>query len=357
METKEIFKNATNQFEHGDYKECLSKFELLALRISATTAQGHLTEKHEELSVNRLRYLLVLYLLPDSLYKSSFVDVDTRRINLDKCVSLYRQYIETLDTIGIEVDYDTSSTTTDPSLQRDLKIKQFKQQKNLHAQVLEYKELLSDDKSGIFDTIFISLNGSGDEDQDDDDDDDDILREYILRLLQYLASQAHSQVHSIEQELALLNNIPKEVKDSRTRNTTEATSSDSTWRLDTPIDPANLLDKHGRPTRPFTIMPRGTQTTRQQIAAGVFQPGHRLPTMTIDEYLQDEQERGNIIEGGGPASENQPTSKEQLQLDTENDGTVFAEEAQEKQRQDQENWARYTEEVEKGSGNKMANVG
>lgn len=58
-----------------------------------------------------------------------------------------------------------------------------------------------------------------------------------------------------------------------------------------------------------------------------------------------------------PASENQPTSKEQLQLDTEHDGTVFAEQAQEKQRNDQENWARYTEEVEKGSGNKMANVG
>lgn len=41
---------------------------------------------------------------------------------------------------------------------------------------------------------------------------------------------------------------------------------------------------------------------RKQVAEGVFKHGHNLPTMTIDEYLDLEQKRGNIISGGGAAS-------------------------------------------------------
>lgn len=53
-----------------------------------------------------------------------------------------------------------------------------------------------------------------------------------------------------------------------------------------------------QPLRPFTILPAGT-TDRQRLQAQVFQPDHRLPTMSIDEYLAIEQERGNVITGGG----------------------------------------------------------
>ena len=38
---------------------------------------------------------------------------------------------------------------------------------------------------------------------------------------------------------------------------------------------------------------------RARLQAQVFQAGHRLPTMSVEEYLQIEQERGNIISGGG----------------------------------------------------------
>ena len=66
--------------------------------------------------------------------------------------------------------------------------------------------------------------------------------------------------------------------------------------------------------------------------------------MTVDEYLEIERQRGNIITGGGydiqflsvitvslsaqnrPQSESRPTTSEQLQLDSEMDGTVFGEE-------------------------------
>ncbi len=58
-----------------------------------------------------------------------------------------------------------------------------------------------------------------------------------------------------------------------------------------------ILSSGGKPLRPFTLL-----DSRQSLKAGVFRPGHNLPTMTIDEYLEEERARGGIIEGGGEAS-------------------------------------------------------
>lgn len=58
-----------------------------------------------------------------------------------------------------------------------------------------------------------------------------------------------------------------------------------------------ILSQGGKPLRPFTLL-----DNRQSLKDGVFQPGHNLPTMTIDEYLEEERARGGIIEGGGEAS-------------------------------------------------------
>ncbi|TFL01351.1 TAP42-like family-domain-containing protein [Pterulicium gracile] len=76
------------------------------------------------------------------------------------------------------------------------------------------------------------------------------------------------------------------------------------WKLDK-ADPKTgpLMDEAGRPLRPFTILPSGTTAAdRARLKAQVFGPDHSLPTMTIDEYLEIEQERGNIITGGGYVS-------------------------------------------------------
>ena len=96
--------------------------------------------------------------------------------------------------------------------------------------------------------------------------------------------------------------------------------------------------------------------------------------MSVDEYLQIERERGNILSGGGyvrhlhvfscsgivhiiasyrPQSEQEPTSSEQLAIDAEQDGTMFGEEKAEEKRLKDENWARYTDVNPKGAGNTM----
>jgi len=75
--------------------------------------------------------------------------------------------------------------------------------------------------------------------------------------------------------------------------------------------------------------------------------------MSIDEYLEIERQRGNIITGGGAASQAAPTSSEQLALESEMDGTREGEEKEEMKRQKDENWARYTDENPRGAGNTM----
>ena len=95
--------------------------------------------------------------------------------------------------------------------------------------------------------------------------------------------------------------------------------------------------------------------------------------MSIDEYLEIERQRGNIITGGGYADLHQcsksyflltncktrsqsaeaPTRKEQMALDAEMDGTVVAEEKAEELRVEEEEWATWKDAHPRGAGNTM----
>jgi hypothetical protein len=54
-----------------------------------------------------------------------------------------------------------------------------------------------------------------------------------------------------------------------------------------------------------------------------------------------------------PASLEQPTSSEQLQIDSEMDGTVAGEEKAEEKRQKDEKWAQFKDANPRGAGNTM----
>lgn len=56
-------------------------------------------------------------------------------------------------------------------------------------------------------------------------------------------------------------------------------------------------DKVTRVEKPFKLV-----KDRKSVFEGVFRHSHNLPTMTIDEYLELERKRGNIISGGGASS-------------------------------------------------------
>ncbi|CAK7232711.1 Type 2A phosphatase-associated protein 42 [Sporothrix bragantina] len=97
-----------------------------------------------------------------------------------------------------------------------------------------------------------------------------------------------------------------------------------------------LLTKEGKPKQPFTIL-----GSRAEMARNVFRPGHNLPTMSIDEYLEEERKRGGIIEGGGPSSGIPPVPDE--------DNYEKADAETMKQRA----WDEFVEANPKGAGNTL----
>jgi hypothetical protein len=130
-------------------------------------------------------------------------------------------------------------------------------------------------------------------------------REAAILLLGLLYALTGPSLANTAMELALLANAPPEpvqgaLQDPRARRQAE---DDAQWRLDRTAGsykPRELISGGGRVLRPFTILPStSAMSDRERLRSAVFRSSHRLPTMTIEEYLEEEQRRGNIITGGG----------------------------------------------------------
>lgn len=178
------------------------------------------------------------------------------------------------------------------------------------------------------------------------------LRSYLSLLIVLHAMRTAGLLESATQELEILQRMPP--KEERTATHPEqAQRNDSTWRLDpswTAASDAPLLSESGRPLRPFTIIPN--QAKREQLKSEVFRPSHRLPTMSIDEYLAEEARRGNIVQGKGQTPDT-ATPREQRTERAEHDGTRAAEEAEEEARQEAIHWDAFKDTHRRGEGNTM----
>lgn len=131
------------------------------------------------------------------------------------------------------------------------------------------------------------------------------LRNACIQVLQLLHSLTTTTLGNTAMELSILSQAPSEptsgpIEDPRTRR---QEIEDAQWRLDrTPgsYKPKELISGGGKVLRPFTILPSTTALSdRERLRSEVFRASHRLPTMTIDEYLAEEDAMGNIIRGGG----------------------------------------------------------
>ena len=184
-----------------------------------------------------------------------------------------------------------------------------------------------------------------------EDGDDEIVREVHLANLAFCTHMTLQSLESLNREMEVLAQAPAPLipqntsieEDERHRHEAMAKEGYSE-RLDPPLrrlqsmfGPGSpLLTKEGQPLQPFTIV-----GTRAELQKGVFKPGHNLPTMSIDEYLEEERRRGNIIEGGGEASYNRPEPDE--------DNIEKADQATYKARQ----WDEFKEENPRGAGNTL----
>lgn len=88
-----------------------------------------------------------------------------------------------------------------------------------------------------------------------------------------------------------------------------------------------------RISQPFILLDK-----RNQVRQNVFRPGHALPTMTIDEYLAMERERGGILD--------QPTNRQKDSYAGEDDEAVV-----ERLRQEAIRFDDFKDVTTRGSGN------
>ncbi|KAJ7085733.1 TAP42-like protein [Mycena belliarum] len=369
--------NAFNQSAFEESTQDLIRSSLTDLKSLSSRVLGlslfSPNETLEDISTRDLLYLLVPYALSEVQGRVGAARNDERIISLNRSQKYLFTFISHLENYEIIPESERALHTQDPAKikdpasRRDLKIKQYQREKDLRGRIETVRKRRGQlPVEGATESDFQLINSllpnkADDEEEEEDTESDDILRETILLLLRLCYAQAHSQLLNLSQELDLLQNAPRmpppppPSRPEDDRRGKERAAEGDMWKLDAPrgVDGRGpLLDPDGKPLRPFTILPSGS-SDRARLAAQVFGPGHRLPTMSIDEYLQIEQERGNILTGGGPASESTLTSSEQLTLDSEMDGTTDGAEKEEMKRLKDENWARFTDENPKGAGNTM----
>jgi immunoglobulin-binding protein 1 len=140
--------------------------------------------------------------------------------------------------------------------------------------------------------------------------DDDAVRELQLANVALCTHNTFQSLESMNRELEVLAMAPPSAptgpeqleRDFRERmglrdKDEYSERLDSRDALSSATNKGPMLSSSGKPLRPFTLL-----DSRKTLQEGVFRPGHNLPTMTIDEYLEEERARGGIIEGGGETS-------------------------------------------------------
>ncbi|KAI1092695.1 type 2A phosphatase-associated protein 42 [Rostrohypoxylon terebratum] len=299
-------------------------------------------EELEDISTSDLPYLLVNYHIAELLQKVSTPTPSARKAALKETREAYEQFLHLLDDYSIlspsdaklfaayNEDPDAFSTISaaDPAARRNAKIANFKAEKELKNKLAYMRS------SPRY------LEDGGDE---------DAVRELYLTNIAFCTHMAFQGLEGINREMEILAQAPlplmptlSTVEDDERRRKASLDKVAYSERLDTPLNGLSsmnkgpLLSKEGKPLRPFTLT-----SNRQELQQGVFRPGHNLPTMSIDEYLEEERRRGNIIEGGGEASGRQP------EPDEDNYEKADAETMKARE------WDEFKEENPKGSGNTL----
>ncbi|KAJ4985843.1 tor signaling pathway regulator [Stagonosporopsis vannaccii] len=310
------------------YVQCLKKAEDFSLFSPNETL--------EDVSSSDIQYMSINYHLADLIQRVFTPEISARKEQILQARARYELFLKLLDSYDMlskgdvklfesyNEDKQNFSTvsTKDAAARRDVKIARFREEKGL-KQKLEY--LRQNPKLA--------------------EQDDQIVRDLNLTSIAFMVHQTFQSLESLAQELHIISLAPPTPpagQHTRPQDGREDGRSKDSYseRLDGQVGGLKysgpILSSDGKPMRPFTLL-----DTRQTLKKNVFRPDHSLPTMTIDEYLEEEKRRGGIIEGGGPQSEVRPEPNED-DFDAADAETMKA-----------RAWDEYVEENPKGSGNTL----
>lgn len=282
----------------------------------------------------RARYMAISYHLSELIQRIKTTEISGRKSNLLSARDHYERFIKLLDSYDVLSRSDARlwetylsdksnfsvASTRDAAARRDAKIARFREEKELKQKL-----------------AYIQQNPKLAE------NDEQVVRELHLTNLAFMVHQTFASLESLAQELHIISLAPPAPPQGEHTaapdNREDARNRDAySERLDSQVPGLRytgpILSSDGKPMRPFTLLDK-----RQRLQQGVFRPDHSLPTMTIDEYLEEEKRRGGIIEGGGEQSGIRP--------EVDEDDFRAADEETMKARA----WDEFKEDNPKGSGN------
>ncbi|KAL8932689.1 MAG: hypothetical protein Q9216_006726 [Gyalolechia sp. 2 TL-2023] len=295
-------------------------------------------ETEDDIASGDLQFLLIDHFLGELIKGDS---VTNRRTVLQQAQAAYERYLRLLDKYDMLSKADSNLyqrylsgrddfsllSTSDPTARRNTKITRYKQEQELKLK-LEYLA-----------RVPLALQN-----------DDAASREIYLAEIQLCTHNTFHALDMISQELKIISLMPltspareaeEQAEDYRRRN--GVPEDNYSERLDPPISQllsngkaGPLLSKDGKPLRPFTLL-----DSRQRLQDGVFKQDHALPTMTLDEYLEEERRRGGIVDGGGDSG----GGAQQLDEDDIEKADMETMKARA--------WDEYVEANPKGSGNTL----
>ncbi|KAK4454332.1 TAP42-like protein [Podospora aff. communis PSN243] len=332
---------------HSAVSSALQAYQT-SLDLISTLSLFSPNETLEDLSTSQLPYLLTHYHLAELTQRLPAPSLADRKRLLTAARSAYERYLHLNDTYDLltppykkllerytdsPLDFAVASTS-DPALRRDAKIANLKAEKELRSR-LDFLRKRPEYGNGA------------------DGGDEEVVRQTHVANLAFCTHMAFQALEGLNREWDVLGQAPEplrpeagmEAEEDARRRAAGAGAGDKdgySERLDQPLRRLQsvmggpLLTKQGKPLQPFTLL-----GNRQELAQGVFRPGHNLPTMTIDEYLEEERRRGGIIEGGGEASGRQP------EPDEDNYEKADAETMKARE------WDEFTESNHRGSGNTL----
>ncbi|KAI9141141.1 TAP42-like protein [Paraphysoderma sedebokerense] len=329
--------------------DALSAFNTAALLILKLSIFSP-NEELDDINTSNLQYLLI-----DAYIGSLTLNIVNPKIDRWDIVHLaqkhFNAFLDTIDHYGLLNHQDKAFLTArlnnafsklPPDQQRASKINRYKQSKSIEAKLADLHSQLESFRSKTSNSSRSTANADN---LIDELDQEEIEREWVLTLIQSFVYKVIDDLVSVQEELPMLERLKeikkleKEKMERRGERDNKRDQEDNSLRLDRPpvSQGGPLLSKEGKPLRPFILV--DSKTRAEQIRANVFKPSHRLPTMTIDEYLEAESER--MISGGGkpPAPKDDPDDQNEAAIDAE----TYKQRA----------WDEFKDDNPKGAGNRM----
>ncbi|KAK8954328.1 PP2A regulatory subunit TAP46 [Platanthera zijinensis] len=306
---QESLKNGIEALRHCD--EMVSKLGLFSSN-----------ETKDDVSTTNLKYLLVPFYLGELTEKI----VKEDRIDILKVSQVhFKEFISICDALELvpeeEIEYSLSGRS-DLAAARALKIARFKRQKGAEAKLQEIKERKERRGRSLRASALSTPVEAGEEDLIDDDGEE---REALLTTISLAICKAIDLLDMLKKEEEMLvavkeqssqegnDKFAREILDERTniaemRHRTAASQapflkpsqpiSCATFAQDVIEGRARASQVHEHKHQPLIFGPAsliGGQLTseRERMAAQVFQPGYRLPSMSIEEAGLREMEMMN----------------------------------------------------------------